>query len=107
VDTEAELRAKLAAMLRGGLQTAWQLRAYSGDQIGAVVARLQELAPQDYAGKLRAAGFTVTAYYPPEEAELEQGCSTCMYYERNRQFCNLPELRLPVEAQWSCVMWRI
>jgi hypothetical protein len=25
----------------------------------------------------------------------------------HRRFCELPELMLPVEPQWSCRLWRI
>jgi len=38
---------------------------------------------------------------------MEQPCETCMYYLIHRKFCNLPELMLPVEADWSCRLWRI
>lgn len=38
---------------------------------------------------------------------IEHACATCLYYERHRRFCNLPELMLPVEAEWSCIVWRI
>jgi hypothetical protein len=50
------------------------------------------------------AGFTLE---PIEHGGLEQPCETCMYYVVHRRFCELPELNLPVEPQWSCRLWRI
>ena len=38
---------------------------------------------------------------------IEQSCATCMYCERHRRYCALPELQLPVEPRWSCTLWRI
>lgn len=104
---DAVLRARLAKLLHGGLQTDWQQRAYTSEDVNRVVARLQAVAPTDYEAKLKIAGVTAQPYRPLEDSELEQCCATCMYFERNRQFCDLPELAIPVEEQWSCVLWRI
>lgn len=107
-DQEPEtLRSRLADLLGSGLQTEWQQRAYTSEGVNQVVARLQQIPSKDYAAKLKIAGFTAQPYRPPDDMELEQCCATCMYFERNRQFCNLPELALPVLPQWSCVLWRI
>jgi hypothetical protein len=106
-DPDDTLRQQLETLLEGGLQTQWQQRAYSSEAVNEVVAQLQRLAPDDYEGKLATAGFTPQAYCPPEDSELEQQCATCMYYERNRQYCNLPELAMPVLPHWSCKLWRI
>lgn len=86
------------------LQTEVEPRAYSHEEILSVVARLQGLDTDDYEAKLRVAGFTSTPY---GEADDEQACETCMYYQVHRRFCELPELMLPVEAEWSCRLWRI
>lgn len=104
---DAKLRAQLAELLSGGLQTEWKRRAYTSQEVNQVVARLQQIPREDYASKLKVAGVTTQPYRPPEDTELEQGCSTCMYFERNRQYCDLPELALPVRPEWSCVLWRI
>ena len=54
------------------------------------------------------AGFLRQAYVDPTDPDgIEQACSTCMYFERHRGFCALPELMLPVEPEWSCILWRI
>ena len=42
-----------------------------------------------------------------EVEDIEQPCDTCMYYLVHRKFCELPELMLPVEPEWSCRLWRI
>lgn len=104
---DAALRTRLAQLMGSGLQTEWQHRAYSSEEVNRVVTRLQHVSSGDYEAKLQIAGFTSKVYRHPEDPDLEQGCSTCMYFERNRQFCNLPELELPVQPEWSCKLWRI
>jgi hypothetical protein len=98
------LRDKLGAMMAAGLPTEWQTRAYASEEVNAVVARLQDLAPDDYEQKLVIGGFTLEPY---ESDEIEQSCRTCMYYLKHRKYCELPELAVPVEPEWSCVVWRI
>lgn len=102
---DAALREKLRKLLEGGLETEVEPRAYDPETVQQVIARLQELEPDDYVNKLRIAGFT--AYPWPGEDDIEQACETCMYYVVHRKFCELPELMLPVEPEWSCRLWRI
>lgn len=101
---DAHLRSRLAELLAGGLDTSPDVRAYTSGEVNRVVAELQKLVSDDYAGKLKVAGFTGTPY---DAYELEQSCATCMYYVVHRQFCELPELMLPVRPEWSCRLWRI
>ena len=105
--TREALLTKLSQLLNSGLETEWQQRAYSSAQIKSVVTRLQDLAPNDYEAKLTVAGFTAQPYIHPDDQEIEQSCATCMYFERNNLYCNLPALALPALPQWSCVLWRI
>ena len=100
-------RSALRGLLQGGLATAWKQRAYTDVEVRRVVAALQDLAPDDMAGRLRVAGFTLAAYVGAEDPEIEQACSTCMYFETHRRYCNLPELKLGVEPEWSCILWRV
>lgn len=93
--------------LRRGLITDWKQRAYSDADIRRAIEALQALKPDDVLGRLRVAGFTPEPYVGEEDPEIEQSCSTCMYYESHRRYCNLPELKLGVEPHWSCVLWRI
>ncbi|MEJ2345897.1 MAG: hypothetical protein P8076_08455 [Gammaproteobacteria bacterium] len=98
------LRRRLQNMLEGGLTTEVEPRAYEHEQVLEVTDRLRGLPADDYEGKLRVAGFTLDPYGSGDDA---QACETCMYYVLHRKFCELPELMLPVEAQWSCRLWRI
>ena len=98
------LRNRLRQMLSAGLKTKCEDRAYTSEQVNATVARLQNLKADDYEQKLVMAGFTDS---PCGDEELSQSCETCMYYLLHRRYCELPELNMPVEPQWSCILWRI
>ena len=104
---DAQQREAIRTSLGAGLPTDWRERAYSDAEIRRVVDALQALAPDDLAGRLRLGGFTLQPYVGAEEPEIEQACKTCMYYESHRRWCNLPELKLGVEADWSCIIWRV
>lgn len=100
-------RSAIGAVLADGLVARRQQRAYGDTSIRRVVDKLQALAPDNLLGRLRVAGFTPTPYVDEQVPEIEQSCSTCMYYETHRRYCNLPELKLGVEPEWSCILWRI
>jgi hypothetical protein len=72
-----------------------------------IVAELQSVAVDCLEDKLRIAGFTLSPHVSEIEPEIEQACRTCMYYESHRKYCNLPELKLGVEPEWSCILWRV
>lgn len=105
-DTDIILREQIAALLQGGLRTAWQERAYSADAVNAIAAELRPLGSDDILRKLQIAGFTLHAFEDAGEG-ISQACETCMYFELHRRFCALPELMLPVRPEWSCRLWRI
>lgn len=98
------IRKELGAMLADGLETEWEDRAYTSEQVNTIVARLQRIAPDDHKQKLIVGGFTNYSY---GNEGISQDCATCMYYLKHRRFCELPELNVPVEPEWSCVLWRI
>ena len=100
-------RDAIAAALSGGLATDWAQRAYCDADIHRVIDSLQALAPDDLLGRLRLGGFTLSPYVGEEDLEIDQACSSCMYYELHRRWCNLPELKLGVEPEWSCILWRV
>ena len=105
---DAELLQRIDQLLSGGLQTNSHSRAYSSYEVGTVIAALQQVSPGDLQGRLRKAGFTLHPYVGPEDPDaIEQSCATCMYFERHRGVCDLPELLLPVRPEWSCILWRI
>lgn len=101
------LREAVRAALERGLQTSWQRRAYEDGEVRRTVAALQAVPADRLEDKLCLAGFTLTPYVGEEDPEIEQACRTCMYYEAHRKYCDLPELRLGVEPDWCCVLWRV
>lgn len=101
---EDKIRAKIADMLSSGLETEVWPRAGTSEEVNEIVARLQVEAGDDLEKKLVIAGFTD---HTIEADEIEQPCETCMYYKVHAKFCDLPELMVPVEPEWSCRLWRI
>lgn len=100
------LRARLETLLLDGLPTEWPERAYTSEAVNEIVARLRAIPADDHAAKLTVAGFT-SRPYAADDDDIAQACETCMYYVMHRQFCDLPELRIPVRLEWSCRLWRI
>jgi hypothetical protein len=103
-DDDEARRAKLADLLKNGLETEVTPRADDQDTLQSIIARLRALGPDDDEGRLRIAGFTD---HPFAHDDLEQPCETCMYFLVHRQWCDQPELALPVAPDWSCRLWRI
>ena len=101
-DLEA-IRKEIAARLNGGLQTEAMPRADTSEAVQEVITRLQD-SDGSLEAKLVIAGFTLT---PVDYGGIEQACETCMYYLVHKKYCDLPELELPVEPDWSCRLWRI
>lgn len=98
------LRAEIGKKLANGLKTEAFPRAETSEMVNEIVGRLRSEAGDDLDAKLVIGGLTdhtITA------EGLEQPCETCMYFLVHRKFCDLPELKLPVEPQWSCRLWRI
>lgn len=107
-DADDLMRDQIRQHLSAGLLTDWAPRAFDSDAVHSACQRLQTLSADDLDGKLATAGFTLTPFVDPADADgIEQSCASCMYFERHRRFCDLPELMLPVEPTWSCVLWRI
>lgn len=98
------IRDEIAGLLAGGLKTEAFPRAGTSEAVNAIVARLRTEAGGDLRKKLVVAGFTD---HVVESDGMEQACETCMYYHVHRRWCDLPELELPVEPDWSCRLWRI
>jgi hypothetical protein len=103
-DDDDARRARLADLLKNGLETEVTPRADDQNAVQAIIGRLRDLAADDDEGRLKIGGFTDHPYL---HDDLEQPCETCMYYLVHRQWCDLPELALPVEPTWSCRLWRI
>ena len=97
-------RAEIAKLLSEGLKTEAWPRAETSEDVNEIVNRLQVEAGDNLEKKLVISGFTD---YTVEADDIEQPCETCMYYKVHARFCDLPELMLPVEPEWSCRLWRI
>lgn len=94
---------QMRALLSGGLKTEAFPRADTHEKVMEVIGRLRG-AGDDLEAKLVIGGFTL---HPVEQDEIEQACETCMYFLVHRRFCDLSELAVPVEPEWSCRLWRI
>jgi hypothetical protein len=101
---ETKVRKEISEKLVTDLKTEVFPRAETSEMVNEFITRLQQEAGEDIDRKLIISGFT---NYTVEADEIEQSCETCMYYLSHRKFCELPELMLPVEPEWSCRLWRI
>ncbi|WP_254892687.1 hypothetical protein [Acidithiobacillus thiooxidans] len=101
---DAPIRVRLEELLRTGLRTEAEPRAYDPEMQQSVLTRLQKIPEEEIAERIAIAGFTL---HPYAAEGIEEACETCMYYLSHRQFCALPELMLPVRPEWSCRLWRI
>lgn len=97
------VRGEIEALLKSGLETEAFPRADTHDQVQQVIQRLRQ-SGGDLKSKLVIAGVTLETI---EHGGIEQPCETCMYYLVHRRYCELPELDIPVEPEWSCRLWRI
>lgn len=94
---------QIRSLLAGGLKTEVFPRGDTNDEIAQIIGRLRK-SDGSLESKLAIAGFTLETIV---HEGLEQPCETCMYYLVHRRFCELPELAVPVEPEWSCRLWRI
>jgi len=92
-------------MLAAGLKTEVEPFPETDKEFGDIVLKLRQLDPDDLEGKLVIGGFVDHPYGP--DKQRCKACETCMYYKVHRRYCELPELELPVEPEWSCRLWRI
>ncbi len=100
---EDQRRAKIEELLKSGLKVEVFPRCDDDSMINDVIDRLQK-NKDSLTDRLVIAGVTLETI---EHQGIEQPCETCMYYLVHRRYCELPELDIPVEAQWSCRLWRI
>jgi hypothetical protein len=101
-DTKQQ-REEIRSLLAGGLKTEMSPRADTPDERESIVRRLQAEA-HDLKAKLVIADF---ALKPVEHGGFTQHCETCMYFKIHQKHCELPELDLTVDPEWSCRLWRI
>ena len=101
-DAANGLRREIAGMLAAGLVTQTEPIPEDTLQVQKLVLELQHLPKDDLRNKLIVSGMT-------NHAHGEEGlrCKECMYYLIHRRWCELPELDIPVGANWWCRLWRI
>lgn len=96
------LRDRIGHLMANGLETKTEPFPENNLEFEKVLAELRELEPGALEEKLVISGFVDKPY-----GEDEQRCLECMYYLVHRKWCDLPELAVPVEAEWWCRLWRI
>ncbi len=97
----ALLRREIGTLLRAGLPTGIQPQPTTQAEFGLLLAELRALAPENLQAKLQLTGFVGTPHGPDR-----MRCQECLYYLVHSQWCDLPELALPVEPDWWCRLWR-
>ena len=100
--SEDTLLAQIGLMLQSGLQTTVEPFPETHVDFANILSELRKLSPDDVKGKLVIAGFATKPY-----GLDHMRCLECMYYLVHRQWCDLPELDLPVDPDWYCRLWRI
>lgn len=96
------LRDKIGKIMADGLITQTEPFPEDNHQFEDILKELRVLDPDDLEQKLVISGFVDKPY-----GEDDQRCLECMYYLVHRKWCDLPELAVPVEAEWWCRLWRI
>jgi hypothetical protein len=100
--TLAAQRQLITELLAAGLETEVEPFPETEKEFAEVVAELRQLDKDDLKGKLVVSGFLDHPYGPENWR-----CADCIYYLANRKWCDLPELAVPVEADWYCRLWRM
>ena len=70
---------------------------------------------QDTVGRMRATGdIKETGRYGRTDRAsrskmtgLRKACDNCIYFLARREWCDLPELNIPVDPDWYCDLWRV
>jgi hypothetical protein len=101
-DQPQALLLRMADLMRSGLKTQTEPFPETEREFAAILDQLRQLKPDDIKEKMVIAGFVDHPYGPDK-----QRCMECMYFLVHRQWCDLPELSAPVEAEWWCRLWRI
>jgi hypothetical protein len=101
-ERHAETLRQMSEMMEWGLETQVEPFPVTEKEFAGIVAELRVLDPGDLKGKLVIGGF-LNQPYGPEKLR----CMECINFLVNRKWCDLPELALPVEANWYCRLWRI
>ena len=44
---------------------------------------------------------------PVEDDGITKACDNCIYFLARREWCDLPELNIPVDPDCFCDLWRV
>ncbi len=101
-EKDSALLQLITQTLETGLQTQTEPFPETEVLFGEILTQLRHLDPDDLKSKLVIGGFINHPYGPDK-----QRCLECMYFLVHRKWCDLPELSVPVDAEWWCRLWRI
>jgi hypothetical protein len=97
----SDVRVVITQMLRDGLQTQTEPFPATDKEFAMLLTELRHTPREQLRHKLVIAGFVDKPHGPDQ-----QRCMECMYFLVHRKWCDLPELAVPVEADWWCRLWR-
>jgi hypothetical protein len=98
------LRMRIGALLESGMQTSTEPFPETQVEFQAIMDELGALDPGDLINRLDIGGFVSR---PVEISGVMQRCQECIYFLSNRQWCDLPELPVPVKPEWWCRLWKV
>lgn len=98
------LRGVIGRVLASGLKTQMQPFPRTEIEFDRIIDQLRQLAAADLDQRLVLGGF---ADHAVDGDDGSMRCRECIYYLPHRRWCDLPELPLPVEADWYCRLWKI
>ena len=101
-DKQRALLLQMADLMKSGLKTQTEPFPETEREFAAILDELRELDPNDLKAKMVISGFVDHPFGPDK-----QRCMECMYFLVHREWCDLPELAVPVKADWWCRLWRI
>lgn len=101
---EDVLRGVIGRILAAGLSTQMQPFPETEVEFEGIIGELRDLAAGDLDQRLVLGGF---ADHPVDGDVGSMRCRECIYYLPHRRWCDLPELPLPVEADWYCRLWKM
>lgn len=99
---QEDLLQRMADLMNNGLSTQTEPFPETEREFAQILDELRALEPGDLTTKMVISGFVDRPYGPDK-----QRCMECMYYLVHRQWCDLPELAVPVDPNWWCRLWRI
>ena len=84
----------------------------AGPVFGAIC--VSDNATQEIVGRLRATPdikervvIAGLIRKPVEDDGITKACDNCIYFLARREWCDLPELNIPVDPDWFCDLWRV